>query len=352
MKHSLLDHIVCPADKKPLRLQATNVNDREIMNGSLTCAEGHSYLITDGVPRFLSSNALSDAPGDAAQTRESFSAKWTRIPNFGHEAASRQMYVNWYLERYGFGTLDNLRDFLADKKTILDAGTGLGRDAILYGENSSAQVIALDISQSIDFAYQHAGHLPNVHLVQADLTMLPCNEGSFDLLACDQVMHHTPDTKASFDHLVRHLAPGGQIAFYVYKKKGPIREFCDDFLREHYTQASEEECYAFSRAMTALGKALSDLKAEVVVPEDIPILGIKAGKHDIQRFVYWHIFKCYWNEKLDWETNVLTNFDWYHPRYAHRHTAEEVRAWCAEAQLEIVLFNVIESGITVRARKP
>jgi len=322
------------------------------MNGSLTCAEGHSYLITDGVPRFLSSNALSDAPGDAAQTRESFSAKWTRIPNFGHEAASRQMYVNWYLERYGFGTLDNLRDFLADKKTILDAGTGLGRDAILYGENSSAQVIALDISQSIDFAYQHAGHLPNVHLVQADLTMLPCNEGSFDLLACDQVMHHTPDTKASFDHLVRHLAPGGQIAFYVYKKKGPIREFCDDFLREHYTQASEEECYAFSRAMTALGKALSDLKAEVVVPEDIPILEIKAGKHDIQRFVYWHIFKCYWNEKLDWETNVLTNFDWYHPRYAHRHTAEEVRAWCAEAQLEIVLFNVIESGITVRARKP
>jgi len=322
------------------------------MNGSLTCAEGHSYLITDGVPRFLSSNALSDAPGDAAQTRESFSAKWTRIPNFGHEEASRQMYVNWYLERYGFGTLDNLRDFLADKKTILDAGTGLGRDAILYGENSSAQVIALDISQSIDFAYQHAGHLPNVHLVQADLTMLPCNEGSFDFLACDQVMHHTPDTKASFDHLVRHLAPGGQIAFYVYKKKGPIREFCDDFLREHYTQASEEECYAFSRAMTALGKALSDLKAEVVVPEDIPILEIKAGKHDIQRFVYWHIFKCYWNEKLDWETNVLTNFDWYHPRYAHRHTAEEVRAWCAEAQLEIVLFNVIESGITVRARKP
>jgi uncharacterized protein YbaR (Trm112 family)/ubiquinone/menaquinone biosynthesis C-methylase UbiE len=349
VKHSLLDYIVCPEDKRPLRLQTTNANDQEVIAGNLSCAAGHSFPITDGIPRLLSPDALADA---ARQTQQSFSAKWKRIPNFGHEEASRQTYVRWYLERYGFGTIENLRDFLADKKMILDAGTGLGRDAMLYGENSRAQTIALDISESINFAYQHAGRLPNVHLLQADLTRLPCREGGFDYLACDQVMHHTPDTKTSFDHLVRHLAPGGQIAFYVYKKKGPIREFSDDFLRARYTQASEEECYAFSRAMTSLGKALSDLNAEFEVPEDIPILDIKAGRHNLQRFIYWHIFKCYWNDDLDFETNVMTNFDWYHPRNAHRHTPEEVRGWCAEAGLETVHFNVIESGISVRARKP
>ena len=28
-------------------------------------------------------------------------------------------------------------------------------------------------------------------------------------------------------------------------------------------------------------------------------------------------------------SNVITNFDWYHPLHAHRHTPEELRAWCA-----------------------
>ena len=28
---------------------------------------------------------------------------------------------------------------------------------------------------------------------------------------------------------------------------------------------------------------------------------------------------------MDWDTNVITNFDWYHPLHAHRHTEDEVR---------------------------
>src|SRR5207244_4364503 len=143
---------------------------------------------------------------------------------------------------------------------------------------------ALDMSESIDFAYQHAGHLPNLHLLQADLTKLPFRHGFFDYIACDQVIHHTPDTETSFQSLVPFLSANGEMAVYVYKKKGPVREFCDDYLRDHYSKASPEECYEFSRRMTLLGKTLSDLKLTVEVPEDIPILGLKAGKQDLQRF--------------------------------------------------------------------
>lgn len=349
MKDSLLDHVVCPVDSESLKSKATKVNGTEVLEGTLTCAAGHIYSITQGVPRLLS------APGNAAparQTRDSFSAKWRRIPNFGHEAASREFYINWSLELFGFKSLHGLRDCLSDKRFILDAGTGLGREALLYAENTKGLVFGVEVSDSIDLAYQHVGHVSNIHLIQADLTALPFREPFFDYIASNGVLHHTADTRASFDYLKGFIRPGGQIAVYVYKKKGPIREFCDDFLREHYTNASEEECYAFSRAMTSLGKALFDLKVDVEVPEDIPILDIKAGKQDIQRFIYWNVFKCYWNDELDFETNVMTNFDWYHPQHAHRHTPEEVRGWCAEAGLEIVHFNVIESGISVRARKP
>ena len=349
MKRSLLEHVVCPSDRGPLTLAGAVDQDGEILEGRLICAAGHAYPVTGGVPRLLDPERLAD---EAQQTQASFSEKWRRIPDHGIEAASRQFYVDWYLERYGFGSLEGLRAFLAGKRYVLDAGTGTGRDALLYGQHTQGQVFALDLSESVGFAQRHAAHLPNVHVLQADLTRLPFREGFFDYIASDQVLHHTPDTRASFSYLARFLSGGGEIAAYVYKKKGPVREFCDDFLRSRYTAASAEECYTFARAMTRLGKALSELQVEVDIPDDIPALGLKAGRQDLQRFLYWHVFKCYWNEALDFETNVMTNFDWYHPRYAHRHTPEEVQQWCEALGLGVVRLHVIESGISVRARKP
>lgn len=348
MKASLAGFIVCPLDGGALSLRAGRTEGAEIIEGELSCASGHSFPIRDGVPRLLDAARLS---AEQDSTRESFGSKWARIPNFGFEPASRAVYVNWYLERCGFGDLDGLRTFLADKRRVLDAGTGLGRDAMLYSENGAGEVFAIDLSASIDTAYRHVGHLPNVHVIQADLTALPFPERFFDYVASDGVLHHTPDTGASFTSLARHVAPGGQIAAYVYIRKGPIREFCDDFLREHYTRASAEECYEFSRAMTRFGQSLAEQKVEIEIPEDLPLLRIKAGRYDLQRFIYWNVFKCYWNPALDFETNVMTNVDWYHPQYAHRHTEDEVRGWCEAARLEIVNFHVMESGITVRARK-
>ena len=53
----------------------------------------------------------------------------------------------------------------------------------------------------------------------------------FDLVFSEGVLHHTPDTRRAFRTLVDLLAPGGQIAFYVYRRKAPLREFADDYVR-------------------------------------------------------------------------------------------------------------------------
>jgi hypothetical protein len=105
------------------------------------------------------------------------------------------------------------------------------------------------------------------------------------------------------------------------------------------------------RPLTKLAKALSELKAEVEVPEDIPYLGIRAGRYDVQRLIYWHIMKLYWRDTFTLEENNHVNFDWYHPKYAYRHTEEEVRRWCDESRLSITRFDTQESGYTVRAIK-
>jgi SAM-dependent methyltransferase len=348
VKKDLLEFLACPATGGRLRLvDVESSPSGEIIGGKLVGPAGREYPIVEGVPVMLMPETW---PPGQAETRESFSSKWKLAPNY--RESTLQHYRQWYLDRYGLKSIDGLEKFLASKRFILDAGTGHGRDAEMFEKASSANVFAIDISYGIHNAYRDLHGLERMHLVQGDLTRLPFPPEFFDFISCDQVIHHTPDTHASLLALLKHLAPGGHIAFYTYKVKGPIRELTDDYIRQFTVNYTPEQCYEFSEAVTKLGKALSDLKVELEVPQDIPLLEIKAGRYDIQRFIYWNFMKCYWNDTMDWTSNVITNFDWYHPLHAHRHTPDEVRSWVKESDLEIVHFDVVESGISVLARKP
>ena len=70
------------------------------------------------------------------------------------------------------------------------------------------------------------------------------------------------------------LAPGGELMFYVYRRKAPIREFTDDYVRERIAGLSPDEAWEALRPLTRLGQALAELEIEVEVPEDVPLLGI------------------------------------------------------------------------------
>jgi hypothetical protein len=180
----------------------------------------------------------------------------------------------------------------------------------------------------------------------------PFRTGAFDFILSEGVLHHTQDTRAGFLTLAALLGPSGQIGFYVYRKKAPLREYADDYVRELMQNCSSEEAWKMMEPLTKLGKALAELRVEVEVPEDVGVLGIRAGRYDIQRLIYYTMFKCYWNELLSFEENVHVNFDWYVPRYAKRHTFDEIRQWIGEAGLRCVHESVEESGITVRAEAP
>ena len=346
MKVSVVRYLVCPICSSSLNLLNSLINQVEIYSDVFICKKGHRFPITVGIPRLLVEGSSRNS-----KVQNSFNEKWSRIPNYGYDDKTREFQLRWYLQRYGWNNQKELSDFLATCRVILDAGTGTGRDTKLYAENTKGQVIGIDISQSVDSAHQHLSSLKNAHLIQADLTQLPFHKGSFDFIVSDQVLHHTPNTETSFKYLVEYLAPGGQIAIYVYKKKGPIREFCDDYIRSYTTRFTAEECYEFSEAITKLGKSLSDQKTEINIPESIPLLGITAGKQDLQRFIYWNVFKCFWNDDFDFETNVMINFDWYHPGYAFRHTPDEVKQWFKDVNLELLNFDVGDSGISARGRK-
>jgi hypothetical protein len=136
----------------------------------------------------------------------------------------------------------------------------------------------------------------------------------------------------------------------VYKQKAPVREFVDDYVRGKISGLSYEDASEQCRAITDLGKALTEAKLQVTVPA-VPLLGIEAGRYDIQRFLYHFFMKCYWNPGLSYSENVTVNYDWYHPQLATRHTGEEVEGWFKANRLEVVQRFVDFYGITMRGRR-
>jgi SAM-dependent methyltransferase/uncharacterized protein YbaR (Trm112 family) len=343
-----LNLLACPHDQLPLEPDGAEPADGKLSEGTLRCGDGHEFEVRDGVPRLAPDRQGSS--GDQSGTFESFSAKWEQVSPEELEQRFAQQY-EWYVERYGFGDEDGLARFLDGREAILEAGTGLGGDAARFARISGAEVFGLDLSDGVLEAARHFGGPENLNYIQGDIMQMPFRPESFDFISSDQVIHHTPDAAAAFAHLAGLLRPGGNLAVYVYKRKGLLRELADTHVRELTTQMSVEECMEFSEQVTELGRELSKLDAKIELEHGVPLLGIEPGEHDVQRLIYWTFLKCFWNDDFSERLNVLVNFDWYHPPYATRHTEEEVRGWCEEAGLEVEHLDVSDSGISVIARR-
>ena len=93
-----------------------------------------------------------------------------------------------------------------------------------------------------------------------------------------------------------------------------------------------------SEQLTVLGKKLSELKIEINFP-DIPLLGIKGGRQNLQRFVYWNFLKCFWNEENGFKNSQMINYDWYSPSQAFRYSKEEFKRMLQDNKLSTVFFH-------------
>jgi arsenite methyltransferase len=348
MDETLTDYLVDPLSRAALRLEAAQRDaDGNVQSGRLVSKGGNRYPIRDSIPRFVATDDKRQR-----QTAESFSHKWSREETYSSPSV-REAATQWFVEKYGFRDLGEMRRFFRERGSILDAGCGSGFSSSLWMLPclDVRMWVGVDISDAIDIARKKLGSCPATHFVQGDIVTLPFREACFDVVISEGVLHHTPDTRVALRSVVSVLRSGGEILFYVYRRKAPIREFTDDWVREEVSDLPPEEAWERLKPLTKLGKALSDLHAVVTVPEDIPLLGIKAGKHDVQRLIYWHFAKLYWREEFSFDENHHVNFDWYHPKYAHRHTEEEIREWCEEFGLAIKHLDAAMSGFTVRAVK-
>ncbi|HIF31965.1 MAG TPA: methyltransferase domain-containing protein [Planctomycetes bacterium] len=352
MKPELLDYLRAPITREPFSLESDS-SEGGVWTGQLV-TPSETYPIVRGIPRFLTADELKDQE----QTQESFSYKWTRADSFYTESRDEiddktfDFMVETEPERYGFEDISEMRQHYESADSILEVGCGSGHYTSLYmTPDYRGKYVGVDLSAGIDIAKERHAGVKRADFVQANLFSLPLKEQAFDIVHCRGVMHHTPSTEAAFKSVSKFVKPGGEFIFLIYRKNGPVREFTDDLIREAIKDQPAGEAWEKLMQLTKFGKALSELNVEVDIPEDVDLLGIKAGKYDIQRLIYNHFVKAFW--KSDWsddESNIIS-FDWYHPQYVFRHTQEEIEGWCSEEGFEIESIDDRWVGFTVRARK-
>lgn len=309
---------------------------------------GKPFAIKQGILRSLE----NDYSGQQKQTEDVFGYKWHQTDTF-ESAPSLSRMRTWLNERYG-NPLDVLRQF-SEKPILLDAGCGGGMSGLEYWKPylSNVNYLGVDISSAVDIAKQRfdSAGFHDVAFMQESISSLPFKKPVFDIIFSEGVLHHTDSTEKTFNHLCGQLKPGGYFMFYVYKKKGPVREFTDDLIREKLQGLHPKDAWEKLKALSELGPLFGNLNIEIEIPKDIDLLEIPAGKINLQRFFYWHFFKAFYDPNLTFDEMHHINFDWYAPKNAHRHSVDEVKEWCTNNALTIKHLNTQPSGITVVAQK-
>ena len=327
-----------------------------LVGAVLPRAEGQSFMMADahlvlhdGILR--AEQLLSERQ---AQTKDAFAYIWSDKARFQQDE-DLVLMGDWYRQMYGDVANAPWWTEYGEHPILLEAGCGAGISALgLFGDKlNDVRYLGVDVSTAVDAAASRfaAKDIKNAAFLQVSLLDIPVPDASIDVIYSQGVLHHTDSTRDAIHTLARKLKSGGRFLFYVYKTKGPIREFTDDFVRTKLQTMTPEEAWRSMLPLTRFGKYLGDLKIEIDVPEAIDLLNIPAGKIDLQRFFYWHIFKAFHHAKWNEDELNHINLDWYAPVNAHRQTPEQVQEWCNAAGLSIERLHIQDSGITVISKK-
>jgi glycosyltransferase involved in cell wall biosynthesis/SAM-dependent methyltransferase len=155
------------------------------------------------------------------QTQEHWNAEGCGSQTAG---AIEPLTLDWYrdIERYRYQEyapwMPAVMEFAGHAgEDVLEVGAGLGTDLAQFAAHG-ARVADVDLS---------AGHLEHARrnfelrglrgrFVHHDAETLPFEDGSFDLVYSNGVIHHTPNTARLVGEIRRVLRPGGRVIVMVY----------------------------------------------------------------------------------------------------------------------------------------
>jgi SAM-dependent methyltransferase len=231
------------------------------------------FEIAEGIPNLR-------IPGD--QRTETVRGFYERTPFPGYPPRDSLHALRARAGRSEFARLMD-RAIPGDAR-IVEMGCGTGQ-MCLYLQRADRIVIGADLTRAslrLGAAAARRFGVEGVQFVETDLRQPGLKADAFDVVYSSGVLHHTPDPRAAFGHLVKLARPGGMIVLGVYN--------------------------AFARLPLRLRRLAARLTGFRVIPFD-PVL--RDRTHETARHDAW------------------LRDQYQHPE-EHRHTLAEVQGWFAE----------------------
>lgn len=357
MKLRLLEKLVCPLDKTPLDYLAFSSEERplspahaaraaemgiaadslstEILEGVLINRERKIvYPIYRGVPRLLTfRTSVADEfwaqygeqirgklpgfelpneaprPGEADVLR-TFSSEWVNF-DWDGSAYWGQTPEGWFhCMRY----MLDLERHPVKGKLVCEVGIGVGGVADYMAREEGCELIGMDLGYAVDVAFKHFGRNPFLHIVQASAFAPPIPPETLDFLYSWGVLHHTYSTSEAFKSVSKLPKKQGRCYIWVYS---PADEERTIVRRGVMAMERVFRPIVWRMPETAQGVALAPLVPLYMVHQ---WWQVRKGNRD---FVQYGIREA-----------MHAARDRFTPRFAARHTEQQVRGWFKEAGYE------------------
>lgn len=379
----------CPACKSDLVIHAFRASkalDDEVDQGVLVC-KGCSlpYPVIGGIPRLLPNSFVRhprfaenfaselksvlyrrDPPHDVrrfeqlhALTARAFGYEWNTYKTTSEEEDALTFYwltgadsaiyekiplsdvFTYYPTTEEVGRIDP--SAIAGRR-VLEVGCGMGKYLRIVSEDA-AEVIGMDLSDSLHRARDVTSHRRNVHLVQGDILNPPLKRQSIDFVYSVGVLHHTPDCHRAFLRSAELVAPKGVLSVWLYPldpTPGKYAEWVhwiqDDFLRPITCRmplwALRRFCAGLGRLTFVRDKYVERYRqtgSRWALRVAMAAGAVAVGKHH------------------DPEIAAFLNFDWYSPQYRSYHTEDQLRGWYQEAGFRDV--RILPQRVSAIGRK-
>ncbi|MAE68046.1 MAG: hypothetical protein CMJ18_27670 [Phycisphaeraceae bacterium] len=201
MRQRFLQLLACPDCQGDLQLRANEEDGDVTVTGALTCAAcARSYPIRNRIPRFV----------EAVNYADTFGFQWHR-----YHVMKRDSYMGTDLVRRTLLKRTGWEPQFLAERSIVECGCGSGNETEILADLAGL-VVSFDMSGSVDVVPEHLHDLEHVLLMQADIGSIPLKRRCMDLVYCHRVLQHTPDPRASFRSMARHVRDGGEMFMHCY----------------------------------------------------------------------------------------------------------------------------------------
>jgi SAM-dependent methyltransferase len=242
-------------------------------------------------------------PGELS-VQETFTDEWQAVQgdelSFAYteedlQNLHREVWLKWLAEA-------------SSVRSVLNVGVGLGKETTALSRvMPDAEIFAVDLN----FALLQSGSAfeaqPRVHCAVASLFALPFAPESFDLVYSQGVIHHTYSTKDAFRAIASRVRHAGHLFVWIYG------------LDDHYIL---EGHLGFERTRHAIETVARPVVSRLPrAPRDAFFKTTSAVLQPFLRRKVKH--GAVWKRR----NTEHAMRDWLSPRFAHRHSYNEVLDW-------------------------